>query len=382
MARRCTSVLQAFPWRRWALAPVALAGLMLLGACAPPTSPYSTFAVDVSGLTGASRISAAPEHGCALASGSVRCWGGAYPPAAGSASPLTVVGVSGAVQISAGANHACAVVTGGTVRCWGLNYDGQLGIGTTSPSSAPADVIGISGATQVAAGETSSCALVTGGAVKCWGSNSAGQLGAGTTDPVSPTPVDVVGVSGATQVVVGDGINGTACALVSGGVRCWGANNVGQLGDGTTADSDVPVPVIGVSGATQVSTGAGTTCALVGGGAKCWGSNQVGQLGNGNQVDSAVPVAVIGLSGAVEISVGGAVTCVRMSGGTVRCWGSNIYGSLGTLTPTYWSGSPVDVFGVAGAVQVTAGGSQACVLLAGGTAKCWGSDFIGELGNG
>ena len=366
-----------------AMAVVALVTLLASAACAPPTSPYSQVPVYVTSLSGATQISAGPESACALvAGGTVTCWGAAYPPAGSSPVPVTVAGVSGATQVSAGYGHACAVVVGGMLRCWGNNSVGQLGNGTTSANSVPVDVTGVSGATQVAAGEGHSCAVVS-GAVKCWGRDDDGELGNGTTGGFSATPVDVTGLSGVTQVVA-DGQS--SCALLAAGaVKCWGANNVGQLGDGTTTGSPTPVDVTGVSGATQITTSGGTACALVAGGAvKCWGSNQVGNLGNGalNNDPNPTPVDVVGLSGATWVDAGTAETCAVVAGGAVKCWGSNIYGSLGAWTPTYWSGTPVGVFGIVGATQVSGGRNNVCALLAAGAAKCWGSDFAGELGNG
>ena len=147
-------------------------------------------------------------------------------------------------------------------------------------------------ATQVDANDLHTCAVVTGGSIKCWGRNDVGQLGDGTTVN-SATPVTVVGISDATQAGAG-GFH--TCAMVAGGsVKCWGLNAVGELGNGTTVNSVTPVTVVGISDATHVGVGGRDACAVVAGGSiKCWGRNDYGQLGDGSKIHSSVPVTVIG----------------------------------------------------------------------------------------
>jgi len=339
----------------------------------------------------ATAISAGASHTCALLTGgSVRCWGLNNYGQLGngtttnSSTPVAVSGITTATAISAGNNYTCALLTGGSVRCWGLNNYGQLGNGTTTTSYTPVAVSGITTATAISAGYAYTCALLTGGSVRCWGGNWYGQLGNGTTTN-SSTPVAVSGITTATAISAG---GSHTCALLSGGsVRCWGFNNYGQLGNGTTTDSSTPVAVSGITTATAISAGGWDfgfhTCALLTGGTvHCWGANGAGQLGNGTTGGgSSTPVAVSGITTATAISAGGSHTCALLSGGSVRCWGWNIYVQLGNGTTTS-SSTPVAVSGITTATAISAGWDHTCALLSGGSVRCWGENGNGDLGNG
>lgn len=233
----------------------------------------------------------------------------------------------------------------------------------------------------IVAGEKHSCALNSTGAVKCWGQNDRGQLGNGTTTD-SDTPVDASGLASGV-IALGAGNKHTCAVLSSGVIRCWGHNNHGQLGDGGSADSPVPVDVAALPPMMSVAAGAEHTCGLTpGGGVKCWGRNDKGQLGDGSGSDSATPVDVATLAtGAAWIETGEKHSCAAMNSGLTRCWGDNANGQLGNNT-TVDSGLPVDVSGLSDAIQIGAGKEFTCALRQAGNVSCWGRNNGGQLGDG
>ena len=359
------------------------------------TTHGSSVPVEVSGLASSVQaIAAGVVHTCALTiGGEVKCWGHNSSGQLGDGTTtdrLTPGGVSGLVSgvqaISASAHHTCVLTAGGGANCWGQNGYGQLGDGTLIQRSVPAEVVGLSlmsGGQVIAAGERHTCALTTGGGVKCWGYNEYGQLGDGTTHG-SSVPVEVSGLASSVQAIAAGAAH--TCALTTGGgVKCWGYNGHGQLGDGTTHSSSVPVDVSGLSSGVQaIATGRYHTCALTtGGGVKCWGYNWYGQLGDGTHYPRRVPVDVSGLSSGVQvIALGDEHTCAVTISGGAKCWGANFSGKLGDGTHTHRN-VPVDVRGLTSGVQDIAGGEDhTCALTADGGVKCWGSNGSGQLGDG
>lgn len=350
-------------------------------------------AVNVSGLTSdISAITAGFGHTCALTNGgAVTCWGSNSDNQLGDGSNngkrLTAVDVkglgSGVSQIAAGAMHNCALASGGAVKCWGANIYGQLGDGSTAGGLTPVVVGGlVGGVSTMAAGDMYTCVLTSASGVKCWGENSLGQLGDGSAVQRS-TPVDVSGLTSGVTAIAGGWA--TTCAVTSGGaVKCWGNNDWGQLGDGTYTQSLIPVPVVGLTGGViAVEVSDSHSCALTGaGGVKCWGDNSTGQLGNGSTIDSPTPVDVVGLGGAaIAITNAYGHTCALISSGSVRCWGDNRLGAVGDGS-TINRLLPVDVSGLTSGVSaIAAGTSHVCALTSGGGVKCWGGNNDGQLGD-
>jgi alpha-tubulin suppressor-like RCC1 family protein len=361
--------------------------------------------VDVDGLSsGVAEVAAGYHHSCArMSQGRVKCWGRNNSGQLGngttsnSTTPVNVSGFSNvtftptptaivvnAQKLDAGANHTCVVTTGGGVKCWGANGNGELGDSTTTHRSVPVDVSNLtSGIKAISAGHNHTCAVTNGGEVKCWGSNFYGELGDGTTVQ-RLVPVDVTGSSTAIETV-STGTYFTCGLTTGGGVKCWGWNGNGQLGDGTTTNRQTPVDVVGLtSGVAAISVGHGHACALTNGGAvKCWGDNLLGALGDGTQTDSATPVDVVGLaSGVVALSAGNASSCAITNSGGMKCWGQNAEGQLGDGTQTFRL-TPVDVVGLSSSpIAMSQGLLHTCALTSGGGVKCWGANDLGQLGDG
>lgn len=274
------------------------------------------------------------SYACAVTSGgALKCWerGGAAVTIAGLGSGVTAVTVGGGYEFGSGSSgHRCAIA-GGALWCWGLNTGGQLGDGTTTSRWTPGPVTGLDqNVTRVSGGIGHTCAIVSGG-LQCWGDNATGALGDGTTTQ-RLTPVHVSGLtSGVASVSAGGGFT---CALTTaGGVRCWGSNSHGQLGDATTTDRTTPVNVIGLSsGATAISAGAEHACAVVNGEVMCWGRWDFGRLGAGSgSGDKYEPDSVIGLPSAMStVSAGRLHTCAASAAGQAFCWGHNASFQLGS----------------------------------------------------
>jgi len=369
------------------------------GGLGDGTTNNSDTPVEVQGIVTATQVTAGVGYACALLSSEhVDCWGADYYGELGNGTtsssdlPVEVLGISTATQVTTGGGHTCALLSSGHVDCWGSNEYGQLGLRTLKSSDTPVEAQGIATATQVTAGGglfegSHTCALLSSGHIDCWGDNNYGELGVGTTVGGSSTPVEVQGISTATEVTAGGGYaeeGGSTCALLSSGdVDCWGDNENGELGNSTTDNSNAPVGVQGISAATQITAGAVGMCALLSSGhIDCWGENEYGQLGNGTTGRSSAPTEVQGISTATQITAGTAAMCALLSSNHIDCWGDNYFGELGDGT-TINSDTPVEVQGIATATQITlAGEDHTCALLLSGHIDCWGDNHYGELGDG
>ncbi len=310
----------------------------------------------------------------------VWCWGSNTNGRLGDGSttarlvPTNVTGLAATpIQISNGGAHVCVLLSTGGVRCWGDNSNYQMGDGTISTRLTPSNVLTLAGVTHVACGGYHGCALLSTGNVKCWGSNSYGQLGDGTTSNRN-TPTDVVGLSGVVQLV---GSSYHTCALTaSEGVKCWGLNMYGQLGDGTNTDRLTPTNVVSLSqGVVSISAGLFHSCAVMAyGGVRCWGKNDNGQLGDGTTTSTNTPVNVTSLSQAATrlmIGYGSTHTCVVLADTTIQCWGRNNEGQLGDGTTTTPRSLPSTVSSVSGGADCWRVLSHVC------PAGCWWREVLG-----
>lgn len=364
--------------RRWLIAAaVAIVAVLAVAVFLVPRYFYAAPAPF------RSTVAAGNDFSCAVTTKStVRCWGandagqlgdGTFSP---HPEPVAVTGVTDAVAVTAGSGgHACALTGSGEVQCWGANDIGQLGDGTTTTSPVALRVQGLPGpALSVTAGRSHTCALV-GGDVYCWGSNDAGELGTGTTTD-SSQPQRVRGLPGS-AVAVSAG-TGFTCALTDRGrARCWGDNGDGQLGDGGTTASPLPLEVrVPDVRFDAITTGDTHACAISGGSAYCWGANDGGQLGIGTRKRTPDPHRVIALTDAQSISAGHARTCATTAGRGVLCWGDAGAENIDAPAPT-----PVRGLGVEYS-RVAVGTFHACATSTDHAVKCWGANPSGQLGDG
>jgi alpha-tubulin suppressor-like RCC1 family protein len=286
------------------------------------------------------------------------------PPENQSDVPVLLPGLTGITQVAASVDTDLALRSDGTVWAWGNNDNGQLGNGSVFGSSTPVQVTGLTGATQIAAGYGWALALRSDGTVWSWGDNSGGQLGDGTTSD-SDVPVQVAGLSRVTRIAAGPQ-EGMAVALrgftTQSTIYTWGDNSNGELGDGTRQDRAVPVPVAGISVPSVAGIAAGGGFAMVlgtDGTLWDWGANDNGQLGNGTTNVVIRPAEVRGLdSGITQIAAGGVFALALHADGTVWAWGNDGVGELGNGTTTgitVANPSPVQVTGLGGVTQISAG---------------------------
>jgi alpha-tubulin suppressor-like RCC1 family protein len=335
---------------------------------------------------------------CALGDhGGVWCWGDNELGSLGvpskttpsSASPLSISGLpANTTTLSCVAGLVCVGTADHRVECWGDNTLGGAAPGVhDSEVDTPTPVAGIDDALQVVAGDSSACVLRSSNEVWCWGDNQDGELGIGSSTGSSATdqpPQAAVGVAGAVQVAAG---GNAACTVVSGGqVMCFGVDGHGELGDqGAAAPSQAtPTGILGLQGVTQISLGIFMGCGLAqGGGVLCWGDNYVGQLGRGTMGEmSLAPAPVVRLPPVLSVAASGGVACAVATDGGLWCWGGNSYGQLGSADTTTKSPIPTQVPGLTGVQQVAVGFDHACALTIDHSVWCWGTNDKGQVGNG
>jgi alpha-tubulin suppressor-like RCC1 family protein len=387
-------------------------------------TPGSIAPVDLGTDRRAIAITIGKYFSCAeLENGTVRCWGESFygqlgygnqttigdNEAPSLAGPVDLGSPHGALETAAGGNHSCALFDTGTVRCWGLNSSGQLGIGSTenigdneNPGAGGTVNLGGHSAVEIAAGEAHTCALLDDGTVRCWGKGASGQLGLGNTENIGDNEavdsVAPVNLAGESAIAIAAGANHSCALMASGTVRCWGAGASGQLGYASTVnigDDETPDAVLPVAlgrNATAITAGANHTCARVDDGTlRCWGVGLNGRLGyantntiGDNEAPSAAGAISVGRS-AVSVTAGNSHTCARLDDSTLRCWGLGTNGRLGYSNTTTIGDnelpSSTGAVNVGGsATAIAAGGSHTCARLYNGSVRCWGLATSGQLG--
>lgn len=335
-------------------------------------------------------------------------------------------------DLKIGNGHVCVLFVEGSVKCWGENYYGHLGLGDTMSRGNASTHMGSqlpfvkmpSGTrvTKVATGAQHTCALLDNGKIKCWGSNQAGNLGLGSviatggTPDLTPdkTPYASLG----TDLIAKDIAAGHlfSCALFTNGrVKCWGSNQNGQLANGDkkiigdrpeTLGDNMPFAKLGAKPVARIFAQYATACALFEDGAlKCWGQNSIGKLGIGSAVDyigaderelgenlKAVDLGDNGSNVYIkDVALSDYTACALLSNGNAKCWGYNIYGELGQgdtetrgRSPETMGNNlpPIAVSGSGLSIQsIGIGGATTCASLNNHGVKCWGSQKYGSLGS-
>lgn len=324
--------------------------------------------------------------------GSALCWGSNTKGQLGndkggsgksSAVPVKLLAAEPMSGIDCGDEHCCALDGAGSLWCWGTNQFGQTGMDSGFPSLHKPTLLAAAGtAKAIAAGGGHTCILLSGGTLRCWGLGNSGQLGQGE-EKTSNTPVDVTWLK---QVVAVDAAFYSNCAQTqSGELWCWGYNGMGQVG---TGDSDkfveTPIKVAGVSNVVAFANGHEHTCAAEDGGkVYCWGRNGSHQLGKGSGNSSYnTPQVALGLSDVTALAVGESHSCAVQKGGKVWCWGANMHGEAGQDKGPLMIDYPKEVEGISNASGIAAGKGHTCVLTADQEVWCWGHNGVGQVGTG
>ena len=381
-----------------------------------------------------------------LADDRLKCWGTSWQGQAGLGDQLTRGDEPGemganlpAVQLGTGRRpvalgkgyfHTCVILDNGTVKCWGSGLYGVLGGSLKVHGDQPGEMgdalptvnLGTGhAAVALAVGGTTSCVLLYDGSVKCWGWNISGELGLGDTAVRGYFPADMGDAlpaialgTGRTATAIAAGANHTCAVLDDGSLKCWGRNDQGQLGLGDQQDrGDQPgemgdaLPAIDLGtgrSAVAVTCGYAHTCALLDDASvKCWGTNWAGQLGAGHSQNRGGQPGQMGDDlGAVNLGTGRTAmaidsfenhTCAVLDDDSVKCWGYNWIGQLGLGLPNddNRGDQPGEMGDALPAVDLGTGrtwvtGSvgvhHVCTMLDDDTLKCWGGNWMGQLGQG
>ncbi len=308
-------------------------------------------------------------------------------------SPLPIKGLNWVTAVSGGMRHSLALLANGTVDAWGFNGRGQLGNEDETSTRVPEPVEHLKHVVAVAAGGSHSLALLANGTVMAWGDNESGQLGVAKAPLESEVPLPVEGLTGVKAIAAGE--EDSLALLANGTVMAWGNNERGQLGTGGKASKFSPTPVLRLTGVKAIAAGGQFGLALLENGTvEAWGDDQHGQLGSKAYLEesserpeeegfySPAPIPVEGLSGVTAIAAGRTHALALLSNGTVESWGNDTEGELGNGTIEPQGTTPAAVSGLTGVSAISAGDQESVALLSSGGIEAWGSNNSGTLGDG
>jgi alpha-tubulin suppressor-like RCC1 family protein len=253
------------------------------------------------------------------------------------------------------------------VQCWGNDSLGELGDGTTTTRSTPAAVLDLNNPRAVTCGVLRTCAILNAGEVSCWGAVADLPMCDGTF-PKAVVPHTLPGILNVRSIAVGQLY--TCVVMDDGTAQCWGASIETPA---SPARCDQPTKVSNLSNAETIVFSGNFACAVTwDGNLKCWES------------PDAPAEEILGFSNVQAVSSGLDHSCALLDSGSIKCWGSNIFGELGdgTTTDHYDPADAVTVKDISDAAAVAAGWTHTCALLRGGSAKCWGGNWNGQLGDG
>lgn len=332
---------------------------------------------------------------CILIDGVLKCWGDDSNGTVGNGAtsgfmttPKTVnAGTSFSAVAMSGGGTACAITTSGVLKCWGSNFNGSVGDGTTANKTSPTTIASGTLYSEISTGVYHTCGITTANVLTCWGNNAQGQLGDGTTSATATTTPKVIN-SGTTyaKVAAGGYSDGSSymhtCAITtSGELQCWGRNNNGQVGNNTLTNQLTPVTIDSGVSYTVVRAGGVHNCAITTSGVlKCWGDNSKGQIGDGTLIDKLIPTEIDPGQTYLDVDLGDLYTCAITTSNKLKCWGENTYFNLGNRSNVN-ERSPVAIDTTENYVSLSAAGgtvnsaqSSACGVTTTGRLKCWGSN--------
>ncbi|MCA8838240.1 MAG: hypothetical protein K8963_10380, partial [Proteobacteria bacterium] len=341
-----------------------------------------TFTVEPKPLGLVRQLSGYTAHTCAVsADAELYCWGLntngelGLGDVANRNTPTRVGIATNWSQVGASASHTCAINDSDELYCWGSNSIGQLGLGASNMRNTPIKVGTNDNWSQISTSATHTCAINDSDALYCWGSNNAGQLGLGDSN-MRNTPIKVGTNDNWSQISGGDV---HTCAINNTNeIYCWGSNDFGQAG--TASASDTPAKVGNATNWSQISGGQGQTCAVnTIGELYCWGIGVNGRLGLGDTDNRNTPTKVGTATNWMQVSTGFAHSCAVNTIGEIYCWGSNNSGELGSASA---SNTPIKVGNATNWSQVSVPDRYTCAVNFTGQLFCWGSGDSGRLGLG